>query len=266
MTERRISGHRPTPLQNRTRIPGRRFVGRALRAVISVLARRAPLVAVLGASLSVKGAPPDGNATGSPEESDVAPAQAAFRLEPASGTPRNWSVQTGVAFISRNDIGEVLSGGLEPAEGDAGGLLYSIALNWTAHRFKIGCRGRTLTPRFEPYLNLTLVDENSRGIFPDYNGGVGFRWVDFPWDKWVETTFFMGIGLSYSSRVYRVDREQHPDEDRSHLKLDWPIQLTFALPRWPQHQLVLFNDHQSGGHIFDEGGVNSLGIGYRFEF
>jgi hypothetical protein len=63
-----------------------------------------------------------------------------------------------------------------------------------------------------------------------------------------------------------VDRERHPGQDRSHLKFDWPIQVTFALPRWPQHQLVLFVDHQSGGHIFDEGGVNSYGIGYRFEF
>jgi hypothetical protein len=53
---------------------------------------------------------------------------------------------------------------------------------------------------------------------------------------------------------------------RSHLKFDWPIQFTFALPRWPQHQLVLLNDHQSGGHIFDEGGVNSVGLAYRYEF
>jgi hypothetical protein len=76
----------------------------------------------------------------------------------------------------------------------------------------------------------------------------------------------MGIGLSYSSRVYAMDRERHPGEDRSHLKFDWPIQFTFALPKWPQHQLVIFNDHKSGGHIFDEGGVNSVGIGYRFAF
>jgi hypothetical protein len=29
---------------------------------------------------------------------------------------------------------------------------------------------------------------------------------------------------------------------------------------------VVFNDHISGGHVFDEGGVNSVGIGYRLEF
>ncbi len=251
---------------SRTRIPGRRFVGRALGVIKSTLARPSSLIVVFGAFLGVTSAHPDGTTTVSPDESNTAPAHVAFELEPAASVPRNWSVQTGVAFISQSDVGEVLSGGLEPAEGDAGGQLYSIMLNWTAHRFKIGCHGRTLTPQFEPYLTLTLVDENGRGIFPDYNGGVGFRWVDFPWDKWIDTTFFMGIGLSYSSHVYTVDRERHPGEDRSHLKLDWPIQLTFALPRWPQHQLVVFNDHQSGGHIFDAGGVNCLGIGYRLNF
>jgi hypothetical protein len=177
----------------------------------------------------------------------------------------NWSLQIGVAFISQNNIGEILSGQVEPAEGETGGQTYSFTLNWIAHRFEIPFRDGTLRPQFEPYVTFTLVDENGDGPFPDYNAGVGFRWVDFPWNRWVSTTIFTGVGLSYSAHVYAIDRQRHEGE-RSHLKIDWPLQLTFALPRWPQHQLVLFNDHQSGGHIFDEGGVNSLGIGYRVEF
>jgi hypothetical protein len=50
------------------------------------------------------------------------------------------------------------------------------------------------------------------------------------------------------------------------LKFNWPIQMTFALPEFPEHQLMIFIAHQSGGHIFDEGGVNSLGVGYRRDF
>ncbi|MCL4180290.1 MAG: hypothetical protein KJ072_21420 [Verrucomicrobia bacterium] len=201
-----------------------------------------------------------------PDELEAPPEDGSFAFEPAPRGPRNWSIQTGVAVISNSDIGEILTGGLNRADGDAGGLLYSLTANWTARRFEIPCRERILRPQFESYFTLTLVDQDHDAIFPDYNGGIGFRWVDFPWDKWLDTTLFMGIGLSYSSEVYVVDRERHPNEDRSHLKFDWPIQFTFALPRWPQHQLVLFNDHQSGGHVFDEGGVNSFGIGYRFEF
>jgi hypothetical protein len=183
-----------------------------------------------------------------------------------AGFARDWSVQLGVAFITQNNIGQILSGEIEPARGDAGGQLYSLTLTWTARRFENPCDWNILRPHLEPYLTLTLVDENRRPLFPDYNGGVGVRLVDFPWDRWVKTTFFTGIGLSYSSYVYTIDRERHPGQERSHLKLDWPIHLTFAIPRWPQHELVIFNDHQSGGHIFDKGGVNSIGIGYRFSF
>jgi hypothetical protein len=227
---------------------------------------RLPIIALIGTVLNLIGSPSEDSTTPAPVDSKVPPAERSITLEPHPPEYRDWSVQLGVSIISKRNIGEVLSGGFDRAEGDAGGQNYSITMNWVAHRFEIPCRSRVLKPQFEPYLTLTLVDQNNDSIFPDYNGGIGFRWVDFPWNKWVETTFFMGIGLSYSTEVYRIDRERHPDEDRSHLKFDWPIQFTFALPRWPEHQLVLFNDHQSGGHIFDEGGVNSFGIGYRFEF
>ena len=186
--------------------------------------------------------------------------------EPSPNDSRDWSVLAGVAVITNGDIGDILAGEFDRAEGDAGGELYLLTVNWTAHRFEIPYGGRLLKPQFEPYLTLTFVDQNNDSIFPDYNAGVGFRWVDFPWNRWIKTTFFMGLGLSYSSHIYQVDRDRHPDEDRSNLKFDWPIQFTFALPRWPQHQLVLLNDHQSGGHIFDEGGVNSVGLAYRYEF
>ena len=234
--------------------------------MMSSLARQLCLIFTTGVALSCNGNQADTPTITSPEEAEKTPGDGSFMIQPAAGSTRNWSVQVGVAFISNSDIGEILSGGLERAEGDAGGQLYSLTLNWTAHRFEIPCRGRILTPQFEPYLTFTLVDENSSSLFPDYNGGVGFRWLDFPWNKWVKTTFFMGIGLSYSSHVYTADRERHPGEERSHLKFDWPIQFTFAHPRWPQHQIVFFIDHQSGGHIFDEGGVNAYGIGYRLEF
>ena len=243
-----------------------RHLSGGLHRPIASPARRFWLTFALGFALNCGAAPACApSLTGSgPEVLTHTSPQVIPLIEP---TPRrNWSVQASVAVISQISVEDIFTEGIEPAQGDARGLLYSLGLNWTAHRFSIPFRERRLTPQFEPYVRLTLVDQNSSSLFPDYNGGVGFRWVDFPWNRWLETTFFMGIGLSYSSQVYTVDRERHPGEERSHLKFDWPIQFTFALPRWRRHQLVLFVDHQSGGHIFDEGGVNSYGIGYRFEF
>ncbi|MGZ8900022.1 MAG: hypothetical protein ACXW3Z_07995 [Limisphaerales bacterium] len=199
-------------------------------------------------------------------ESTLPTHESSTGLEQKSPDSRDWSVQVGAGFITKQNIGEVFSKGPKAAEGDSEGEIYSLTLGWVAHRFEIPFRDAALRPQFETYATLTLVDESGQGLFPDYNAGVGFRWIDFPWDRWVDTSFFMGIGLSYSSRVFTVDRERHPGEDRSHLKFDWPVQLTFALPRWPEHQLVLFNDHQSGGRILDRGGVNSFGLGYRLEF
>lgn len=181
-------------------------------------------------------------------------------------SPGNWGIQFSSAIISENSIDEVLSGDFDAAEGDARGQLYSLTLSRVVHRFGNPPEWWLPSAQFEPYVTLTLVDEKGSSLFPDYNAGIGFRIGDFPWNRWVATTFYMGLGLSYSAQVYGSDRQRHPDEDRSHLKLDWPIQLSLALPPWPQHQLVLFNDHQSGGHIFDEGGVNSVGIGYRYTF
>lgn len=195
------------------------------------------------------------------------PAQeSANGLEHEARDRRDWSVLVGAGFVTHQNIGEVFSNGPKAADGAAEGEIYSLTLGWVTHRFEIPFRDAALRPQFETYVTLTLVDEAGQGLFPDYNAGVGFRWMDFPWDRWVDTSFFMGIGLSYSSRVFTVDRERHPGVDRSHLKFDWPLQLTFALPRWPEHQLVLFNDHQSGGRILDRGGVNSVGLGYRLEF
>jgi hypothetical protein len=87
-----------------------------------------------------------------------------------------------VAVITNGDIGDILAGEFDRAEGDAGGELYLLTVSWTAHRFEIPYGDRLLRPQFEPYLTLTFVDENKDSIFPDYNAGVGFSWVDFPWN------------------------------------------------------------------------------------
>jgi hypothetical protein len=102
--------------------------------------------------------------------------------EPSPKVSRDWSVLAGVAVITNGDIGDILAGEFDRAEGDAGGELYLLTVSWTAHRFEIPYGDRLLRPQFEPYLTLTFVDENKDSIFPDYNAGVGFSWVDFPWN------------------------------------------------------------------------------------
>ncbi len=113
---------------------------------------------------------------------------------------------------------------------------------------------------------LELVNENSGDTFMAFAGSFNVRWIDFPWNDYVKTSFSMGVGLNYSDRIYQMDQIRHPGDDRSRLKFNWPIQATFALPSYPDHQLTAFIIHHSGGGMFDHGGLNAFGIGYRRDF
>jgi hypothetical protein len=195
-------------------------------------------------------------------------AQAAITFIPhvSGGEKRDWAFEFGVAYITENGVDDLLSGDASLGRGPAGGEIYAFTasrrlgeLEWTVGNW-------TFRPQLELPVTLELVDENGRDPFLDINVSFNVRWVDFPWNEFVSTTFSMGVGLSYSHNVYLMDIERYPNEDRSHLKFNWPIALTFAHPEHPEHQAMVFLLHQSGGRIFDTGGVNSLGFGYRFDF
>lgn len=178
-----------------------------------------------------------------------------------------WSFETGVAFITKNNIGEIFSGEITRDTGDAGGELYQLTATKHLASLQWEIFGETFTPQVELPLCLEIVDENSRDPFLDYNASLQLRWVDFPWNDTITTSFGVGLGLSYSSKIYLMDHQRHPGEDRSHLKFNLPIHLSFALPAYPDQELIFYLAHQSGGfHIFDKGGVNSLGIGLRHRF
>lgn len=184
----------------------------------------------------------------------------------APANDRLWAFQLGVAAITSNDHDEVFHGKINISDGAAGGQIYSLTASRYLGEMEWRLGNSVFRPQMELPLTLEIVDENSRSPFLDYNASFMFRWVDFPWNDFVNTTFAMGVGISYSSKIMLMDRERHPGENRSHLKFDWPIQLTFAAPSRPEHQLMIFLAHQSGGHLFDRGGVNSLGVGYRLGF
>lgn len=187
-------------------------------------------------------------------------------LSSASEPERLWAYQLGVSFILSNNNTEIFYGNINIPDSAAGGQIYSLTASRYLGELEWRLGDSVFHPQMELPLTLEIIDENSRSPFPDYNVSFLIRWVDFPWNDTLRTTLGTGIGLSYSSKVLLMDQQRHPGEDRSHLKFDWPLQLTFALPDRPEHQLMFYLAHQSGGRIFDQGGVNSLGMGYRFGF
>lgn len=180
--------------------------------------------------------------------------------------PSPWTIQMGIAVITSNPIGEVLLGKATRAGGDAGGEMFLLGVSYTLHDFDWQIRGRRLRPQLELPLVIGLVDEKGRSPFFDYNAGITLRWKDFPFKRYVYTNLESGVGLSYTGHVLAIERRRHPGRERSHLKFHWPIELMLAHPKFRGHQLVLFIHHQSGGHVFDAGGSNLVGIGYRRVF
>ena len=180
--------------------------------------------------------------------------------------PDRWTLQFGVAVITSNVIGDFSLGDFSRATGPAGGEMYLFSASFTLHDFDWTLWGRRYRPQLELPMVFGVVNERGRGPFFDYNAGVTLRWKDFPFNLFVYTNFETGVGLSYTERVLAIEEERHPDRDRSHLKFYWPIQLMLAHPKWREHQLVFFIHHQSGGHIFDVGGSNMVGVGYRHVF
>jgi hypothetical protein len=198
----------------------------------------------------------------------VVPAKAKITFIPheSGGDKRDWAFEIGVAFITENNIEDFTEGRYAIERGPAGGEIYVLTASRRLGELEWNVGNSTFRPQLELPFTLEIVDERSRKPFLDYNLSFNVRWIDFPWNEYVSTTFSMGVGLSYSEKVYLMDIQRHPNKDRSHLKFNWPIALTFANPRYPDHQAMLFILHQSGGRTFDKGGVNSVGFGFRLGF
>jgi hypothetical protein len=178
----------------------------------------------------------------------------------------SWTLQLGVAMITSNVISDFSLGDFQRAKGPAGGEMYLLSASYTLFDFDWILLGRRFRPQLELPVVIGVVNERGRSPFVDYNLGITLRWKDLPFNRFIYTNIESGVGLSYTDRVLAIERERHPGRDRSHLKLYWPIQLMLAHPERKGHQLVVFIHHQSGGHIFDIGGSNLVGIGYRHVF
>jgi len=182
------------------------------------------------------------------------------------GSTGKWSFEFGVGVISDNVPSDYLSFNFKPLEGPGSGRTYNITVARTLTEFDWRLWGVHLRPQIEAPFRLTLVDQKVGGLLPDVNLGLAFRWRNWPWNRWLQTSFAVGCGLSYSSPVWTADQQRHPGQHRSEVKFWMPMEFTFALPKYPNYQLTAFGDHQSGGTLFDTGGVDAWGFGIRVVF
>ena len=91
------------------------------------------------------------------------------------------------------------------------------------------------------------------------------RWHPFPWDKYIDTSFAMGGGLSLNSDVSQIELDR--DENAQRLLGYLAFEFTFGLPQYPRWNLMLRVHHRSGAKgLIGESVSNYLCGGLKFAF
>jgi hypothetical protein len=94
-----------------------------------------------------------------------------------------------------------------------------------------------------------------------------FRWLLFPWDKYLDTSFAAGAGLSYATSVPKIEAKNY--DETSRLLGALMFEFAFSLPQVPQWSLVTGIHHRSGaGGVFNgvQGASNAWAMGIRYRF
>jgi len=139
-----------------------------------------------------------------------------------------------------------------------------------SHRFvsialarKLGRWNKDL--RFE--LEGQAVRHSGAQKYWEFDGAIIARWLSFPWDRYVDTSFAAGEGLSIAGEKPELEQRRH--EESSRLLNYLLFEFTFAHPEHKALSLVTRLHHRSGirGLINDvHGASNSMAVGLRYEF
>jgi hypothetical protein len=94
-----------------------------------------------------------------------------------------------------------------------------------------------------------------------------FRWLLFPWDAYLDTSFAAGAGLSCATSVPTIEANNY--EETARLLGALMFEFAFSLPQVPQWTFVTGIHHRSGaGGAFSgvRGASNAWVIGIRYSF
>lgn len=92
-----------------------------------------------------------------------------------------------------------------------------------------------------------------------------FRWTHFPWDQYVNTSFAIGEGISYTSSIPALEKKAN--ENTKRLLNYLMFEASFAIPKYPRLQLITRIHHRSGAYgLYRAGntGSNDVGLGVRY--
>lgn len=100
-------------------------------------------------------------------------------------------------------------------------------------------------------------------------GHVLFRWLDFFWDDWLDTSFGFGNGLSVANELPKLEASLHPDTGTKELLWFIAVEFEFAIPGAESFATFVRVHHRSGAFgTFDgvDGASNVLTLGLRYRW
>jgi len=101
----------------------------------------------------------------------------------------------------------------------------------------------------------------------EFNGLLVARWRLFPWDKYLDTSFAIGDGISYATEVPEIEEEK--DSDAGKWLNYLMFELTFGLPQYQKWDVLFRIHHRSSvrGLIgARDAGSNFFCAGIRYNF
>jgi hypothetical protein len=175
--------------------------------------------------------------------------------QPASAE-HNWSVTLYGGRFDDTRLLEFLSFRSRPEFEDSG--LMTLAVSKEFARW-----GKYVAWELEGQLVQHFGDQEHQEL----NGLLVFRWLAFPWDRYLDTSFAIGDGISFATEAPLVEGDR--GEDVRKLMNYLMLELTFALPEVPHWSLIFRIHHRSriyGVYPGENVGSNYLCMGIRYTF
>ena len=147
--------------------------------------------------------------------------------------------------------------------------------HWGLKRFSCSCRPACGNPGFDWAEGQSYEKQNSGyNTHEEYNAVLILRWLKFPWNRYLLTSFAFGDGLSYATKEPPIEMNQHNinhgiENKNSKLMNYMLFELAFTLPQLPEWSAIFRIHHRSGmfGLINGvSGGSNFIGAGIKYDF
>jgi hypothetical protein len=135
--------------------------------------------------------------------------------------------------------------------------------------FSLGKEIARYRDRISYELEGQIAVHNGRQSHEEINGAVTLRWLPFPWDRYLDTSFAFGNGLSYATAEPPLEILDSDEKKSSQWLYYLFVEISFTHPDHRQWDLFFRTHHRSGvfGLFHDvNSGSNFIGPGIRYRF